>query len=350
MVLFASLNNFPLGSMKFFESWIFNNHTVTYTAHFSGCDQCVSIAESYVALFKLNICSNSSIFCPLDDSTDVGEEDSFLGQTSGNAPPPSTFNYFSSPVTSSDPFASIGQSPCPPPALSAAQTTASTVSVPSSVSMAPPPPHTSSQMNPGLPAFGSALYQSPIGRHTPPPTTMTPPPPQMQPQTHNPYRHTPTTSRASPYIPAPEMLPATHTPQQNPYSLSSPPQTFPLSGPTFTKVDIHWFVFVSVNMSTSYMTQVQPTLWRSGYEVYYQDSFLLLLQPPTQIQAPPPLAAAAAAVVPAGPMMPYNYNVYEAVQPHWFYCKQVESKSVWLPFSIIDSLQLEETYNSGMTT
>lgn len=47
-------------------------------------------------------------------------------------------------------------------------------------------------------------------------------------------------------------------------------------------------------------------------------------------------------------MMPYNYNVYEAVQPHWFYCKQVESKSVWLPFSIIDSLQLEETYNSGV--
>ncbi|TMS04769.1 SEC23-interacting protein [Larimichthys crocea] len=45
-------------------------------------------------------------------------------------------------------------------------------------------------------------------------------------------------------------------------------------------------------------------------------------------------------------MMPYNYNVYEPVQPHWFYCKQVESKSMWLPFSIIDSLQLEETYNS----
>lgn len=45
-------------------------------------------------------------------------------------------------------------------------------------------------------------------------------------------------------------------------------------------------------------------------------------------------------------MMQYNYNIYEPVQPHWFYCKQVESKSVWLPFSIIDSLQLEETYNS----
>uniref|UniRef100_A0A3Q1IB66 Uncharacterized protein n=1 Tax=Anabas testudineus TaxID=64144 RepID=A0A3Q1IB66_ANATE len=239
-----------------------------------------------------------------DDSTDVGEEDSFLGQTSGNAPPPSTFNYFSNPVTSSDPFASIGQLPCPPPALSAAQTTTGPVSVPSSVGIAsppPPPPHTGSQMNPPLPAFGSTVYQSPMGRHTPPPTTMTPPPPQMQPQTHNPYRHTPTSSRASPYIPAPEMLPPTHTPQQTPYSLTSPPQAI---------------------------------------------SFFSLQPPPTQIQAPPPPATTAGAIVPAGPMMPYNYNVYEAVQPHWFYCKQVESKSVWLPFSIIDSIQLEETYNS----
>ncbi|XP_038593668.1 SEC23-interacting protein isoform X2 [Micropterus salmoides] len=238
-----------------------------------------------------------------NDSTDVGEEDSFLGQTSGNGPAPSTFNYFSSPVTSSDPFASIGQSPCPPPALSAAPTTTGPVSVPSSVHVAPPPPP-GSQMNPAPLAFGIAVYQSPMGRHTPPPTTMTPPPPQMQPQSHNPYRHTPTSSRASPYIPAPEILPPTHTPQQNPYSLSSPPQTFPLSGPTFTK------------------------------------------PPPTQIQAPPPSATTAGALVPAGPMMPYNYNVYEPVQHHWFYCKQVESKSVWLPFSIIDSLQLEETYNS----
>uniref|UniRef100_A0A8D0CP37 SEC23 interacting protein n=1 Tax=Sander lucioperca TaxID=283035 RepID=A0A8D0CP37_SANLU len=241
-----------------------------------------------------------------DDSTDVGEEDSFLGQTSGNGAAPSTFNYFSSPVTSSDPFAAIGQSPCPPPALSAAPTTTGPVSIPSSVSMAPPP-HPGSQMNPAPPAFGNAVYQSPMGRHTPPPpTTMTSPPPQMQPQSHNPYRHTPTSSRASPYIPAPEVLAQTHTPQQNPYSFSSPPQTFPLSGgPTFTK------------------------------------------PPPTQIQAPPPTATTVGGViVPAGPMMPYNYNVYEPVQPHWFYCKQVESKSVWLPFSIIDSLQLEETYNS----
>ncbi|XP_040923529.1 SEC23-interacting protein isoform X2 [Betta splendens] len=242
-----------------------------------------------------------------DDSADVGEEDSFLGQTSVNGPPRSTFNYFSSPAASSDPFASIGQSSCPSPSLSAPQMTSGSVSVPSSVSMAPPPlAPMGSQMNPApaLPAFGSGVYQSPVGRHTPPPTTMTPPPPQMQPQTHNPYRHTPISSRASPYIPAPEMMAPTLAPQQNPYSLNSPPQTFQMSGPAFTK------------------------------------------PPPTQIQAPPPPASTAGAIVPTSPMMPYNYNVYEAVQPHWFYCKQVESKSVWLPFSIIDSIQLEETYNS----
>lgn len=275
--------------------------------------------------------------CAVDDSTDVGEEDSFVGQTSGNGHAPSTFSYFSSPITSTDPFASIGHSPCPPPVLSAAPTTTGHVSVPSSVSMVPPqPPPASSQMNPSPSMFGSAVYQSPMGRHTPPPTTMTPPPPQMQPQSHNPYRHTPTSSRASPYIPALEIMPPTHTPQQNPYLVSSPPQTFPPSGPMYTKVS------------------VTPVLLIKGFINLFgklNHIFLSLQPPPTQIQGPPPPlpATTAGAVVPAVPMMPYNYNVYEPVQPHWFYCKQVESKSVWLPFSIFDSLQLEETYNSGTT-
>ncbi|XP_020510113.1 SEC23-interacting protein isoform X1 [Labrus bergylta] len=238
-----------------------------------------------------------------DDSTDVGEEDSFLGQNSENVSAPSTINYFANSVTSADPFASIGQSPCPPPALSAVPTTTCPVSVPSSLSTASLPTP-GSHMNPAASAFGNHVYQSPIGRHTSPPTTVTSPPPQMQRQALNPYRHTSTSSRASPYIPAPEILQQTHTPQQNPYSLSSPPQTFPPSGNTFTK------------------------------------------SPPTQIETLQAPASAAGALVPTGPMMPYNYSVYEPVQPHWFYCKQVESKSVWLPFSFIDSLQLEETYNS----
>ncbi|XP_041645665.1 SEC23-interacting protein [Cheilinus undulatus] len=230
-----------------------------------------------------------------DDSTDVGEEDSFLGQNSENGSAPSTVNYFASSVTSSDPFASIGQ-PCPPPALSTVPTTTVPGSVPGSLGTAPLPTP-GLNMVPSSSTFASTVYQSPIGHHTAPPTTGTPPPPQMQPQSHNPYRHTPTSSRASPYIPAPEILQQTHTPHQNPYALSSPPQTFPSPGNT-------------------------------------------------KIQTPPAPASVAGAIVPSGPMMPYNYSVYEAIQPHWFYCKQVESKSVWLPFSFIDSLQLEETYNS----
>ncbi|XP_076025417.1 SEC23-interacting protein isoform X2 [Genypterus blacodes] len=241
-----------------------------------------------------------------DDSTDVGEEDSFLGQTSGNGPAASTFNYFSSPVTASDPFASIGQQPCPPPAAAPmAPTPMGAVSVPSSVSMTPLAPSPGPQINPTTQAFGGAVYQSPMGRHTPPPAnTATPPPPQPQQLSHNPYRHTPSSSRASPYLAAPELQPSMHMPQQNPYSLSSTPQTFPPPGPTFSK------------------------------------------PPPTHIHPPPPPSSTAGMLVPANAMMQYNYNVYEAVQPHWFFCKQVESKSVWLPFSIIDSINLEETYNS----
>lgn len=243
-----------------------------------------------------------------DDS--VGEEDSFVGQTSDNGAALSTVSYFSSAVPS-DPFASIGQPSCPPQTLSTAPVSMAFSSAPS-VSMAPPPapPPAVSQMQPPPPAaFGGGAFQSPMGRHTPPPSTMTPPPPltpQSLPQSHNPYRHTPSSSRASPYIPAPEVLPQTQTPPQPPYPYPGPPppqQTFSTPAPaqSFTK------------------------------------------PPPSQIPPPP---TSSGAVVPAGPMAPYNFNVYETVQPHWFFCKQVESKSVWLPFSIIDSLQLEETYNS----
>lgn len=76
--------------------------------------------------------------------------------------------------------------------------------------------------------------------------------------------------------------------------------------------------------------------------------FLQPPPPPTQSAMPPAAPSMAGPLVPANPMMPYNYNVYEPVQLHWFYCKQVESKKVWLPFSILDSLRLEETFNSGI--
>uniref|UniRef100_A0A673Y378 SEC23 interacting protein n=1 Tax=Salmo trutta TaxID=8032 RepID=A0A673Y378_SALTR len=226
----------------------------------------------------------------VNDTADVGEEDSFLGQAFGNAPAaPSTFSYFSSSVNSSDPFASIGHQPaCPPPAsLSVSSATSGPTSVPSVASMAPTPPVPLINSNPAVPQpFVTGVHQNPMGSYTPPPSTVTPPPLQAPDQSYNPYRHTPLSSRAKPYMPASEVQ----------------------------------LIYMS----------------------------LLSLQPfPTQIQGPPPMAqhsATAGALVPANQMM--QYNVYEAVQPHWFFCKQVESKSAWLPFSILDSIQLEEIYNS----
>uniref|UniRef100_A0A8B9GXX8 SEC23 interacting protein n=1 Tax=Astyanax mexicanus TaxID=7994 RepID=A0A8B9GXX8_ASTMX len=219
-----------------------------------------------------------------DDASEVGEEDSFLGQTSSTAPQTSTFNYFSSSANSSDPFASIGHQQSLPPAPAVVSTTGpSPVSSAASLPTNPPISH----VNPTQ-QYGSAVYQSPMGRHTPPPNTAMPPPPQTTQQSYNPYRHTASSSKASPYLMAPELQqqPPNQSPQHfNPYTQTPPPP--PMSGPSM-----------------------------------------------------------AGPVVPANPMMQYSYNVYEPVQPHWFYCKQVEAKKVWLPFSILDSLRLEETFNS----
>ncbi|XP_054005180.1 SEC23-interacting protein isoform X3 [Hylaeus anthracinus] len=41
---------------------------------------------------------------------------------------------------------------------------------------------------------------------------------------------------------------------------------------------------------------------------------------------------------------------YRAVYHHWFYRKEVENKVLWLPFSMQDSLQLEEVHNSSEIT
>lgn len=256
----------------------------------------------------------------------VGEEDSFVGQTSDNGSAPSTFSYFSG-AAPIDPFASIGMTSCPPAAVSTAFSASApppnTMALPPSFTMAPPPPSAMSQAPPT--SFGgAAVFQSPVGRQTPPPPhamatppphTVTPPPPlaQTPPQSHNPYRHTASSVRASPYLAAPEV-------QTPPPPQATPPQHY-------------------APPPTSYAYPAPPQTFAPSPAVAHS-----VAKPPQM--APPPSVSASGAVVPAGPMAQYNFNVYETVQPHWFYCKQVESKSVWLPFSIIDSLQLEETYNS----
>lgn len=40
-------------------------------------------------------------------------------------------------------------------------------------------------------------------------------------------------------------------------------------------------------------------------------------------------------------------NQYRPVYYHWFYRKEVETKTLWVPFSMQDSLRLEEVHNSN---
>lgn len=65
--------------------------------------------------------------------------------------------------------------------------------------------------------------------------------------------------------------------------------------------------------------------------------------PQLQSQLPAPRPAGPLVQAPAALLQ----SQYEPVQPHWFYCKEVEDKQIWMPFSVLDSAKLEEVYNSG---
>lgn len=178
-----------------------------------------------------------------DDASEVGEEDSFLGQTSSTAPQSSTFSYFSASGGSGDPFASLAAKSCLPPDSTVVPTAAPSL-VSSTTSLPPNPPI--SHVN-SVQEYGHAVYQNPISTHTSSPNVMATPPLQASQQPFNPYRHTATSSKASPYIMAPELQqqPPHHTPQHlNLYSQTSRPPTFPSAPPTFTQV----WPLVSLNL------------------------------------------------------------------------------------------------------
>ncbi|XP_026968585.1 SEC23-interacting protein isoform X1 [Sagmatias obliquidens] len=261
--------------------------------------------------------ASASLLLPGEDSTDVGEEDSFLGQTSAHTSTPQTFSYFSQVSSSSDPFGNIGQSPLTTAATSAGQSAFSkpptalpftTGSQDMSNAFSPSvskahygaPPASQTGINTYLPSQPSSLPPSNFGS-----------PPQGTPQQgYNPYRHTAVSSRANPYI-APPQLQQGQTPAH--------PTHPPPSGPPVQMYQMPPGSLPSIPPS------VQPGL-----------------SPPTQQQAP---------ARPAGPSVQASslfllQNQYEPVQPHWFYCKEIEYRQLWMPFSVFDSLNLEEIYNS----
>ncbi|XP_062071186.1 SEC23-interacting protein isoform X2 [Lepus europaeus] len=252
----------------------------------------------------------ASLLLPGEDSSEVGEEDSFLGQTSVHASTPQTFSYFSQVSSSSDPFGNIGQSPLTTAAAPVGQSAALPFTpgsqdvlnaYPPSVSKAQygAPPSSQMGVNTYLPSQPSSL----------PPSTFGSPPQGTPQQGYNPYRHTPVSSRANPYI-APPQLQQCQMPGH-----AAPPAP---SAPSVPPVQMY-------QMLPGSLPQAPPPV-----------------QSPAQQQA---LARPAGPSV-QGPAPLLLQNQYEPVQPHWFYCKEVEHKQLWMPFSVLDSMNLEEIYNS----
>ncbi|XP_075391118.1 SEC23-interacting protein isoform X2 [Tenrec ecaudatus] len=263
--------------------------------------------------------SPASLLLSGEDSTDVGEEDSFLGQTVAHTSTPRTFSYFSQAPSSGDPFGAIGQSPL---------TTAATSSVGQSPFSKPMAFVSSTNRSPDVSnAFSPSISKAPFGapptsqmrinayqpsqQSSHPPSNFGSPPPGTPQQGYNPYRHTPVSSRANPYITPPQL-------QQCP--VSGQPTLPPHSGPPVP------------------MYQMPP-------------GALPPMPPAVQPAVPLPSQQPQALAQPAGPGVqappPFLLqNQYEPVQPHWFYCKEVENKQLWMPFSLYDSSNLEEIYNS----
>ncbi|XP_041424471.1 SEC23 interacting protein L homeolog isoform X1 [Xenopus laevis] len=257
---------------------------------------------------------------PADDASEVGEEDSFLGQTSAATNPPQTFSYFSGPGSSQDPFAAIVQ----PPLTTAASSPGTSVFFKPPSSMLPiSSPEFGRNLIPPKTAKPPVTSNAPVSQVTtgvflptshqgPPPGAYAAPPTSSSQAGYNPYRHNIQSSRVNPYLAPPQLQQEQELPLfiQNPQFPPQPqfqPQGLPASLPP--------------------PPRAAPNM------------------PP-----PPPSSQTFPNVRPAGPSVPvpppYLPNLYAPVQPHWFYCKQVEDKEVWLPFSTLDSHNLEEIYNS----
>ncbi|CAM9831941.1 unnamed protein product [Lampetra planeri] len=248
----------------------------------------------------------------LDDGVEAGEEDSFVGQ----APPP-TFSFFSQAAHAAhaDPFASIVHPGPPNPGSSRAPQSGAPQSG-SPYSGSPytrsPVPFTGSEAAAEPSAMASAAGDgggggtNGVGLLTvrvscdpqPLPTSRGPSPTAGA--GLNPYRHTALSSRANPYVPPPQMVGGGGGP---PPPSHEPPTATPGS-------------------------QSLPTFGQTP-------------PPPSQILPPGGQPALSPGAQPPPPGL-----VYEAVQHHWFFCRSVEGKEVWTPFSLYDSLALEEAFNS----
>uniref|UniRef100_A0A4W3HKD4 SEC23 interacting protein n=1 Tax=Callorhinchus milii TaxID=7868 RepID=A0A4W3HKD4_CALMI len=275
----------------------------------SSSKHCFLSIKLFSPLSVLLICFTA------DESTDVGEEDSFLGQTSAPSNQPPTFSYFSQAISNNDPFANIGS-----PSFTTTTSQAATTSFskpPAAVGLASttqsghdPFAFQAPHSQPGYASPLASQYPSTTHQNAqpgiPPPTPFTSPPPVQTQQSYNPYRQNPQSNRANPYIAPPQF-------QQGQAHQQMPPH-HPSAAPTQMWAFCH----------------LPPP---SGTPCCSPSALPPPLPPSRPISRPSSLT-----------ILPYN--IYEAVRPHWFFCKLVECKPVWMPFSFLDTTKLEEVFNS----
>lgn len=253
-----------------------------------------------------------------DDAAEVGEEDSFLGQTASTVNPPQTFSYFSqtsSLTSNNDPFASIGQTP--PSATSQVPGSAAFPKppAPSAVQngqniMAPPRTSSPFPTNPPAVSCDTSGGYPPNTQACPPPSVHSAPPPISSQASYNPYRQNIQSTRVNPYRAPPQLQPDTIAgiTSQAFQVASGPPPVFHSPSASQAPPPVA-STFMPAPMGQSYSSSKLPV-------------------PPVPVPAP------------------FLPNLYEPVLPHWFFCKLVEGREVWLPFSDYDSANLEEVYNS----
>ncbi|XP_042192609.1 SEC23-interacting protein isoform X1 [Callorhinchus milii] len=256
--------------------------------------------------------ADTSLLSAADESTDVGEEDSFLGQTSAPSNQPPTFSYFSQAISNNDPFANIGS-----PSFTTTTSQAATTSFskpPAAVGLASttqsghdPFAFQAPHSQPGYASPLASQYPSTTHQNAqpgiPPPTPFTSPPPVQTQQSYNPYRQNPQSNRANPYIAPPQF-------QQGQAHQQMPPH-HPSAAPT---------------------------------QMYHSPPHSLPQPPIGESMALTPVSKPISSAI--QPLLSLPYNIYEAVRPHWFFCKLVECKPVWMPFSFLDTTKLEEVFNS----
>nr|XP_026691178.1 phospholipase DDHD2 isoform X1 [Ciona intestinalis] len=259
---------------------------------------------------------SSAILAP---ETDPAEEASFLGQSStsystgGEQQPQNvaTFTLFSQKndnngTKSADPFANLssGANSKEPPTFTSQSVFTSEQQQPQL--FVPPSASPDQSINEEFPYSTNSPLVNVTGTLTPGPSLSAPgmlptPPPNTQSQTpNNPYARSASRNRTM-FPPNPEL----YNPSPTPSPQFMPPQ-----------------------MTTPGPPPVQLTQSVSA---------------PTQTQAPtPPLSFEKLAQSPVPPP-PTAENHYQAVVPHWFYCKALtDANNIWCPFSYVDSQYLEK--------